>query len=343
MSFPNPVPIPSIGIVEYLKTGWMKYLHLLYYKFYLFLKKISLTHVLLVVKNPPANAGDARDKDSLPGTGTSPGEGNGNPLQCSFLENPRDKGLVAAISRVAQSRTWLKWLSSSSSSSQYLCLENFMNRRAFCAGYSPWNNKKSDTSEQITHTQIQCAYVIVVLNCLLICSSSIFTIIFIFPDIWGSFYIKPLGTRNFKINFQLYWDRIEVALCKFKIYCVLFWNILFIVVQSLSFVWLFATPYTAAFQAPLSFTISNSLLKFMSIESVILSKHLFLCCPLLFLPLIVLSITVFSKESSLYIRWPKYWNFSFSISPSNEYLRLISFRIHWFDLLAFQGTLKNPL
>ena len=116
-----------------------------------------------------------------------------------------------------------------------------------------------------------------------------------------------------------------------------------IVVQSLSRVQLFVTPWTAACQAFRSFTISRSLLKLMSIELVTPSNHLILCHPLLLLPSIFPSIRVFSNESALRIRWPKYWSFSFSISPSNEYSGLISFRIDWFDLLAVQGTLKSLL
>ena len=117
----------------------------------------------------------------------------------------------------------------------------------------------------------------------------------------------------------------------------------FFVVQSLSCVWLFVTPLTAVCQASLSFTISQSLLKLMSIESVMPSSHLILCCPLLFLPSIFPSIRVFSNESALRIRWPKYWSFSFRISPSNEYSGLISFRMNWFDLLGVQGTLNSLL
>ena len=112
-------------------------------------------------------------------------------------------------------------------------------------------------------------------------------------------------------------------------------------VQSLSRVRLFATPWTAACQASLSITNSLSLLKLMSIKSVIPSNHLNFCCPLLLLPSIFPRIRVFSNESVLRIRWPKYWSFSFSISPSNTYSGLISFRIDWFDLLAVQGTLKE--
>ena len=114
-------------------------------------------------------------------------------------------------------------------------------------------------------------------------------------------------------------------------------------VQLLSPVQLFVTPWTAALQASLSITNPQSLLKLMSIESVMPSNHLNLCCPLLLLPSIFPSIRVFSNESVFHIRWPKYWSFSFSISPSKEYSGLISFRIHWFDLLAVQGTLKSLL
>ena len=102
------------------------------------------------------------------------------------------------------------------------------------------------------------------------------------------------------------------------------------------------TPPAAARQASLSCTVFWSLLELMSIESVMPSKHLILCPPLLLLPLIFPSIRVFSSGSALCIRWPKYWTFSFSISPSNEYSGLISFRMDWFDLLAVQGTLKSP-
>ena len=114
-------------------------------------------------------------------------------------------------------------------------------------------------------------------------------------------------------------------------------------VQSLSRVWLFETPWTAAHQASLSIANSQSLLKFMSIKSVMPSNHLILCHPLLLLPSIFPSIRVFSNESALHIRWPKDWSFSFSISRSNEYSGLISFRMDWLDLLAVQGTLKSLL
>ena len=112
-------------------------------------------------------------------------------------------------------------------------------------------------------------------------------------------------------------------------------------VQWLSNGWIFATPWTAARQASLSITSSQSLPRFMSIKSVMPSNHLIFCHPLLLLPSIFPSIRVFSNELVLHIRWPKYWSFSFSISPSNEYSGLVSFRMEWLDLLVVQGTLKN--
>ena len=113
--------------------------------------------------------------------------------------------------------------------------------------------------------------------------------------------------------------------------------------QLLSHVWLFVTPWTVAHQASLSITNSQSPPKPMSIQSMMPSNHLILCHPLLLLPPIPPSIRVFSSESALCIRWPKYWSFSFNISPSNEHLGLISFRMDWLDLLAVQGTLKSLL
>ena len=118
---------------------------------------------------------------------------------------------------------------------------------------------------------------------------------------------------------------------------------LFCSVQLLSHVQLFATPWTAAHQASLSITNSQNLLILMPIESVMPSNHLILCHPLLLLPSVFPIIRVFTTESVFHIRWPKHWSFSFSISPSNEYSRLVSFRMDWLDLLAVQGTLKSLL
>ena len=116
-----------------------------------------------------------------------------------------------------------------------------------------------------------------------------------------------------------------------------------VVVESISRVRLLETLWTAACQDPLSFTMSPSLHKVTCIESVVPSSHLILCRPLLLLPSIFPNIRVFSNESALHIRWPKYWRFSFSISPSNEHSGLMSFRMDWWDLLAVQGTLKSLL
>ena len=120
-------------------------------------------------------------------------------------------------------------------------------------------------------------------------------------------------------------------------------GLLFSLVQSLSRVELFMTPWTTAHQASLSITNSRSLLKLMCIESVVPSNHLILCRPLLLPPSIFPSIRVFSNELAFHIRWLKYWSFSFNISPSNEHSGLISFRMDWLDLLAVQGTLKSLL
>jgi len=123
--------------------------------------------------------------------------------------------------------------------------------------------------------------------------------------------------------------------------CPAYYSISCVAVQSLSCVRLFVTPRTAACQASLSFTISRSLLKFLSVESVMPSNHLILYHSLLLLPSVFPSIRVFFSELALHIRWLKYWTFSFRISPSNEYSGLISFRMDWFDFLAVQGTLKS--
>ena len=132
--------------------------------------------------------------------------------------------------------------------------------------------------------------------------------------------------------------------CKIYFYkCIFIYYKIIHSVQLLSHVQLFVIPWTAAHQASLSITNSQSLLKLMSIKSVMPSNHLILCHPLLLPPSIFPSIRVFSNESVLCIRWPKYWSFSFSISPSNEYSGLISFRVDWLDLLAVCGTLKSLL
>ena len=141
------------------------------------------------------------------------------------------------------------------------------------------------------------------------------------------------------INFE---DKVNTSL--FKVVLLFFVSLLRMAsVQSLSRVWLFATPWIAACQAALSITNSRSLLKFMFIELVMPSSHLILCRLLFLLPPIPPSIRVFSNESTLHMRWPKYWSFSFNIIPSHEHSGLISFRIDWLDLLAVQGTLKSLL
>ena len=155
---------------------------------------------------------------------------------------------------------------------------------------------------------------------------------------------NPLSTFNFfsYIFASFTYFPLLCILKKFKSMGKLKWWFLysFSSVQSLSRVWLFATPWMTARQASLSITNARSSLRLMSIELVMPSSHLILCCPLLLLPPIPPSIRVFSNESVLCIRWPKCWSFSFSISPSKEHPGLISFRMDWLDLLAVQGTLR---
>ena len=136
--------------------------------------------------------------------------------------------------------------------------------------------------------------------------------------------------RNEKVQHIISYTNMPICLIQFSS------------LHSLSCVWLFVTPWTAARQAFLSIINSQRLLKFMPIESVMPSNHFILCCPVLLLPSIFPSIRVFSNESALCIRWPNYWSFSFSISPSNKYSGLISFKMDWLDLLA-PGTLKSLL
>ena len=153
------------------------------------------------------------------------------------------------------------------------------------------------------------------------------------------FYLCP-NLEQFFITLS---DPLENSRFKYKNLTFLSLSPILSTVQSLSRVQLFATPWTAVRQVSLSITNSWSLFRLIPIESVMPSNHLILCRPLLFPPSIFPSIKVFSNESVLPIRWPKYWSFSFNISPSNEYSGLISFRIGWLDLLALQGTLKRLL
>ena len=146
-------------------------------------------------------------------------------------------------------------------------------------------------------------------------------------------YVSVNVSYSFSVHVQ--WDLLCLLL--------FFYSVELSSVQSLSHVWLFVTPWITACQASLSITYSCSLPKLMSIELVMPSSHVILCLPLLLLPLIPPSIRVFSNESTLCMRWPEYWGYSFSIIPSKEHPGLISFRMDWLDLLAVQGTLKSLL
>ena len=161
--------------------------------------------------------------------------------------------------------------------------------------------------------------------------------IFLFPEITVSLNLEFIIPMH--INYYYYINKYQVACYWLHIIIELY----IVVIQSLSPVQFLVTPWTAAHQASLSFTISLSFLKLMSIESVMPSNHLIFCHPLLLPPSVFPSIRVFSNEPALHIWWPNYWSFSFSISPSNGYSGLISFRMDWFYLLAVQGTLKSLL
>ena len=172
-------------------------------------------------------------------------------------------------------------------------------------------------------------------------------------DIWSPMFVAVLFTvaKKWKQQKDLLTDewktKCEIAICEILTIRVLRinkyankWTYSVSSVQSLSHIWLFATPWAAAYQASLSITNSRSFLKLMSTESLMPSNYLILCCPLL-PPSIFPSIRVFSNDSVLRIRWPKYWSFNLDISPSSEYSGLISFRMDWLDLLAVQGALKS--
>ena len=155
---------------------------------------------------------------------------------------------------------------------------------------------------------------------------------------------QPLISGSKELEFLPTLQNVTLKICLFQNQNFVSRSYLVLIssVQSLSCVQLFMTPWITAHQASLSITNSRSSLRLTSIKSVMPSSHLILCCPLLLLPSIPPSIRVFSNESVLCIRWPKYWSFSFSIIPSKKIPGLISFRMDWLDLLAVQGTLKSP-
>ena len=149
--------------------------------------------------------------------------------------------------------------------------------------------------------------------------------------IWAQFFQSKESLKKCE-QLSIYWHRVRLRV-----------TVQFSLIESFSCVRLFVPSWTAAYQASIFITNSHSWLKLMSIKSEMPSNHLILCCPLLLLPSIFPSITVFSNDSVFHSRWPKWWSFSFTISPSNEYSGLNSFRIDWLDLLAVQGTLKSLL
>ena len=255
------------------------------------------------------------------------GQGNGNSLQYSCLGNPVDRGAWwAAVHGVVQSQTPLKRVSmhacigeGNGNPLQWSCLENPQDGGARWAAI--YGVARSRTRLRWQQRQQQHGFIL-------------------------CFFLSSLARSILLGQFYFMWFFLTVLSSKSdKLYCILvvFQKPCNQSLQSLSRVGLFGTPWTTAHQACLSITNSQSLLKLMSIESVMPAIHLILCHPLLLLPSIFPSTRVFSNESVLHIRGPNCWSFSFSISPSNECSGLISFRMDWLDLLAVQGTLKSLL
>ena len=240
---------------------------------------MQASQVVLVVKNPPANAGDVRDVGSIPGSGRSPRGGNGNLIQYSSPENPMDGGAWQVTDRVAKSQTQLKKLNTHT------------HTHAHTHTHTPWCTTLNYSSS------ISWVIISVVTEILCLKWTSLSLLEYIYYICCCCSVAKSCLTLCNPMN------------CSTSGFPVLH---------------------------------SPSWLKLMSVESVMSSNHVVLCHPLL-LPSIFSSIRDFSNESAVPIRWPKYWSFSFSISPSNEYSGLISFRIDWFDLLAVQGTLRSLL
>ena len=259
-------------------------------------------------KDSACNAG--RDPGSIPELGTSPGEGTGYPLQYSCLENPMDRGAWwATVHGVAELDTTQRL--------HFLSFLTFLALQHGLAILVPWPGTKL-----MPHAVEVRSY-----NH------------WITREAPTSIFFQRICHFCRKESVRLGWIQKPKVVWPNSA----FPPRQFSSVQLLSHVRLFATPWTTACQASLSITNSLSPPKPMSIELVMPSTHFILCCPLLYLPSIFPSIRVFSNESALHIRWPKYWSFSFSISPSNEYSGLISFRMDWLDLLSVQGTLKSLL
>ena len=259
-----------------------------------------------MIKNPPANRGEA---DSIPGLGRSPGEGMAShscvlPWRIPWTEEP------GGLSSMGSQRitSWVSW-------SFQIILSPILiqrNKGGNCEiNSSPWQRMKT------TYTSRMRFNVISSRKCLHLFSPLLWNPVILSTVI--PWYPQGLGSRTIS----------HTQICRYS-------------VQSLSGVRLFVTPWTAAHQASPSITNCQSPPKLMSIELVMPSNHLILCCPLL-LPSIFPSIRVFSNESALRIRWPKYWSFSFNISPSNEHSGVISVRMDCLDLLSVQGTLKSLL
>ena len=301
----------------------------------------------------PVRAGDVRVADSIPGSGRSPGGGHDNLLQYSCLESLHGQRSLEGYSpQVTKSWTWLSnWtelnlpqLSLSLVADVFFFLLSSL--PLLCLSLPSFPSSLPLPSFLLLH----CLFPFPL--CLRPNSLSCLTLLLVFyiilsEEVFKNWTLPTWLHISLPWLYSLFINWILFHSTNFYLIFLLHYlpmsKVYFSSVQLPSPVRLFATPWTTARQASLSITNFKNLLKLMSIELVMPSNHLTLCCSLLPLPSIFPRIRVFSNQSALRIRWPKYWSFSFSISPSNEYSLLISFRTDWLDLLAVQGTLKSLL
>ena len=314
-------------------------------------------------KESACNAGD---RGSVPESGKFPGGGHGNPLQCSCLEHPHEQRSLAGHSPrgCKESVRQRELITVLGSFQVYSTVSQLRTCSFFTFSFHTRSLRDVEENSLCYPVVASCLSVFHVVVCALFVPNSAFNAP---PTLSPSVAVSLFSVSRPDLEKCQEKDTSKECIWRAFPFCLylrvcFLWDdsfpetmvshshqrtiqgqVMLLVLQPLIRVRLCATPWTAARQASLSISNSQTLSKLMSIESVMPSNHLLLCCPLLLLPSIFPSSRVFSSESALPIRWPKDWSFSFSISPSNEYSGLISFRSDWFDLRAVQGTLKSLL